>query len=134
MCYLDDRPGTAGGGTAVAVRTIIGHHRVLLPARSHLEVTAVEIHNTLGGVLVVSAYKPPAKELLHPDLAVVFDAHRRIIMAGDLNCKHRDWNSRLTAPNGKRLRRFVDAHRETVTGPAQPTFYPSRLNAASEFR
>ena len=81
---------------------------------------------------MVAAYKPPQKELLHPDLAVAFDAHRRVIMAGDLNCKHRDWNSRLTAPNGKRLRRFADSRRIQVIGPTQPTFYPSQLRAASD--
>ena len=89
MCAID----TAGGSTAVTVRLSLDHHRVPLPQMSHLEVTAVML-NTLGGVLVVSSYKPLNKELLHRDLAVVFDAHRRVIMAGDLNCKHRDWNSR----------------------------------------
>ena len=57
---------------------------------THLEVTAVEMLNTLGGVLLVAEYKPPQKELLHPDLAVAFDTHRRVIMADDLKCKHRD--------------------------------------------
>ena len=124
VCYRNERPGTAGGGTAVAVRLSLDHHRVVLPATTHLEVTAVEILNTLGGVLLVAAYKPPQKELLHPDLAVAFDAHRRVIMAGDLKCKHRDWNSRLTAPNGKRLRRFADSRRVTVIGPC--LLYTSR--------
>ena len=132
MCYRNDRPGTAGGSTAVAVRHSLEHHRVLLPATTHLEITAVEMLNTLGGVFLVVAYKPPQKELLHPDLAVAFDAHRRVIMAGDLNCKHRDWNSRLTAPNGKRLRRFADSRRVAVVRPAQPTFYPSQLRAAPD--
>ena len=88
--------------------------------------------NTLGGVQMVAAYKAPQKELLHRDLAVAFDAHRRVIMAGDLNCKHRNWNSRLTAPNGKRLRRFADSRRITVIGPTQPTFYPSQRHAAPD--
>ena len=83
-------------------------------------------------VLMVTAYKPQQKELLHPDLAVAFDAQRKVIMAGDLNCKHRDWNSRLTAPNGKRLRRFADSRKVTVIGPTQPTFYPSQRHASPD--
>ena len=43
-----------------------------------------------------------------------------------------DWNSRLTAPNGKRLRRFADSRRIQVIGPSQPTFYPSQRNAAPD--
>ena len=115
MCAIETTDqATAGGGTAVVVvRLSLEHHRVVLPATTHLEVTAVEMLNTLAGVPLVAAYKPPQKELLHPDLAVEFDAHRRVIMAGDLNCKHRDWNSRLTAPNGKRLCRFADSRRVT---------------------
>ena len=54
MCYRNDRPGTAGGGTGVAVRLNLEHHRVVLPAMTHLEGTAVELLNTLGGVQTVS--------------------------------------------------------------------------------
>ena len=67
----------------------------------------MEIHGALDGVLVVAAYKLPNRELLPPDFAGVFDLHRSVIMAGDLNCKHRDW---------KHLRRFVDARRVTIIG------------------
>ena len=33
------------------------------------------------------------KLLLHPDLVAVFDVHRKVIMAGNLNCNHRDLKS-----------------------------------------
>ena len=46
VCYRNDRPGTASGGTAVAVRLNLEHHRVVLPATTHLEGTAVEMLNT----------------------------------------------------------------------------------------
>ena len=52
VCYRNDRPGTAGGGTAVAVRLTLEHHRVVLPAMTHLEGTAVELLNTLGLSLI----------------------------------------------------------------------------------
>ena len=94
VVYRDDRVGRQGGGTAIAVRTSIGHHRVVLPQRTNLEATAIEVHGALGGVLVVSAYKPPRAELFAGDLDVIFDSHLRVILAGDLNCKHRVWNSR----------------------------------------
>ena len=75
-CYGDDRPYSAGGGTAVEVRTSVGHHRVDLLHRAYLDATTEEIHGTLGGVLVVAAYKTPKRELLHPDLVAAFDAYR----------------------------------------------------------
>ena len=109
-----------------------GHHRVALPQLTNLEATAIEVHGALGGVLVVSAYKPPQAELLVGDRNVIFDSHRRVILAGDLNCKHRVWNSRLTTQNGRRLLSFVESRRAMVFGPAQPTFFPSRPNAAPD--
>ena len=54
--HRDDRLNSAGGGTVVAVRTSIGHHRVNLLHRGYLEGTTVEIHGALSGVFVVVAY------------------------------------------------------------------------------
>ena len=39
VCYRNDRPGTAGGGTAVAVRLNLEHHRVVLPAMTPVSYT-----------------------------------------------------------------------------------------------
>ena len=61
-----------------------------------------------------------------------FDSHRRVILAGDLNCNHHVWNSRLTTPNGKRLLIYVESRRATVVGPAQPTFFQTLHNAAPD--
>ena len=85
VCYRDDRSGRAGGRTAIAVKASLRHHRVVLHQRRNLECTVVELHGALGGLLVVSAYKPTQTELLSNDLEAVFGAHRRVVLAGDLN-------------------------------------------------
>ena len=77
-----------GRGTAIAVNTCIDHHRVVLPPRQNIEPTAVELSRILGGVFLVSAYKPRA-------LDTFIGAHRMAILADDLNCKHPEWGSRL---------------------------------------
>ena len=59
VCCRDDRPSSAGSSIAIAVRTPIGHHRVVLPLRAYLEATAGDIHEALGGVFLVVPYKPP---------------------------------------------------------------------------
>lgn len=133
VLYRDDRPGPvnrpARGGTAVAVKTSIGHHRVDLPPRVHLEATAVELHGALGGIVIVSAYKPPSATLLASDLDVVFQPYRKVILAGDLNCKHPDWGSRLITPNGRRLQEYAHDRHLHVIGPDQPTSFPFRRAA-----
>ena len=63
---------------------------------THLDVyKRQELHSALGGLLVVSAHKPPQTELMSNDLEAVFGAHRRVVLAGDLNCKHPDWGLSL---------------------------------------
>lgn len=69
-------------------KTLISQGHVHLHSREHIEATAVELHGALGGLLVVSAYKPPQKDLLNTDLSAIIGVHRRVIIAGDLNSKH----------------------------------------------
>jgi len=45
-------------------------------------------------------------------------------MAGDLNAKHVDWNSRLNTRRGKLLRDYVDENSCLIFGPHSPTTNP----------
>ena len=42
-------------------------------------------------------------------------------MAGDLNAKHVDWNSRLNTRRGKLLRDYADGNSCLIFGPDSPT-------------
>ena len=72
----------------------ISLHRVVLPQRRTLKYPTLELHGALGGLLVISAYKPPQPyKLLSNALEVVSGAQRRLVLAGVLNCKHPNWGS-----------------------------------------
>ena len=45
-------------------------------------------------------------------------------MAGDLNAKHVDWNSRLSTRRGKLLRDYADGNSCLIFGPDTPTTNP----------
>jgi len=45
-------------------------------------------------------------------------------MAGELNAKHVDWNSRLSKRRGKLLRDYADGNSCLIFGPDTPTTYP----------
>jgi len=45
-------------------------------------------------------------------------------MAGDLNAKHVDWNSRLKTRRGKFLREYADGNSCLIFGPDSPTANP----------
>ena len=53
-------------------------------------------------------------------------------MAGDLNAKHVDWNSRLTTRRGKLLRDYADGNSCLIFGPETPTTNPYNPSATHD--
>jgi hypothetical protein len=53
-------------------------------------------------------------------------------MAGDLNAKHKDWNSRLTTARGLLLRDYADRNSCLIYGPDSPTTAPYTHNATPD--
>ena len=50
-------------------------------------------------------------------------------MAGDLNAKHVDWNSRLIKKMGKHMRDYADSNSCLIFGPDSPTTKPYNPSA-----
>jgi hypothetical protein len=90
VCHRTERT-TAGGGRAILV-----HHSVPLPSLTYLEATAVQV--TLAGrpVKILAAYPSPSRPLIGADLTACFGRGLPVLMVGDLNAEHVDWNSRLS--------------------------------------
>jgi hypothetical protein len=53
-----------------------------------------------GPVKILAAYLSPFHPLIGADLAECFGVGLPVLMAGELNAKHVDWNSRLTTRRG----------------------------------
>ena len=123
ICHRTDRP-TAGGGTAILVRRGIQHYWVPVPSLTQLESTA--IHTELAGrpVKILAVYLSPSRPLIRADLDVCFGGGLPVLMAGDLNAKHVDWNSRLITTRGKLLRDYADSNSCLIFGPEFPTTNP----------
>ena len=123
VCHRTDRP-TAGGGTVILVCRGIVHHSVPVPGLTHLEATAIQV--TLAGkpVLILAAYLSPSRPLIGAELTACFGGGLPVLMAGDLNAKHVDWNSRLNTRRGKLLRDYVDKNSCLIFGPDSPNINP----------
>ena len=106
FCHRTDRP-TAWGVTAILVRRGIVQHSVLIPGLTHLEATAIQVTLALRPVKIVAVYLSPSRRLIGTDLTVCFGG-LPVLMAGDLNAKHVDWDSRLNTRRGKLLRVYAD--------------------------
>jgi hypothetical protein len=121
-----------GGGTAILVRLGIVHHSVPIPGLTHFEATAVQV--TLAGrpVKILPAYLSPSRPLFGADLTACIGGGLPVLMAGDLNAKHVDWNSRLTTRRGKLLRDYADENSCLIFGPDTPTTNPYNPSATPD--
>lgn len=122
--YRTDRENRRGGGTAIYVRASIDHYPVTLSDLQDLEATAVVINTaTNGPIRFISAYHPPQRRLCECDLDAVLDSDSPTIIAGDLNAKHTDWNSRSTNTKGRVLQKYADDKDIVIMGPDEPTHF-----------
>ena len=71
------------------------------------------------------------------DLTACFGVGLPVLMDGDFNAKHVDWNSRLTTRRGKLLRHYADENSclilgpdTLITNPYNPTATPDVLDIA----
>jgi hypothetical protein len=70
--------------------------------------------------------------LIGADLTACFDGRLPVLMAGYLNAKHIDWNSRLTTRRGKHLRDYADGNSCLIFGPDIPTTNPYNPSATPD--
>ena len=84
------------GGTAILVRSGVVQRSVPVPGLIHLEATAIQVTLASKPVIVLAAYLSPSRSLIGMDLTAYFGRGLEVLMAGELNNKHVDWNSRST--------------------------------------
>ena len=128
VCHRTDGP-TAGSGTAILVRCGIVHHSAPVRGMAHLERTAIQVILPGKPVTVLAAYLSPSRPLIGADLTACFGGGLPVLLVGDLNDKHVDWNSRLSTRRGKLLRGYADENSCVVFGTDCPTTNPYNPSA-----
>ena len=131
VCHRTDRP-TAGGGTAILVRRGIKHHSVPVPGLAQLEATAIQTELAGRPVKILAVYLSPSRPLIRVDLDACLAGGLPFLMAGDLNTKHVDWNSRLCTTRGKLLRDYADSASCLIFRPDFPTTNPYNPSATTD--
>jgi hypothetical protein len=131
FCHRTDRP-TPGGGTAILVHKGIDHYAVPVSGLQYLEATAIHLVLATGPVKLVSAYLAPTRPFIESDLTDCLSGGILVLVAGDLNAKHKDWNSRLIPARGSLLRDYADRNSCLIYGPDSPTTAPYTHNATPD--
>jgi hypothetical protein len=75
-------------------------------------------------VKIHAVYLSSFRPLIRADLTACFGGGLPVLMAGDMNVKHADWNSRMTTRRGKLLRDYADGNSCLIFGPDTPTTNP----------
>ena len=75
-------------------------------------------------VKMFADYLFPSRPLIGADLNASFGGVLPVLLVGDLNAKHVDWNSRLNTRRGKPLRDNADENSCLIFGPDASTPNP----------
>ena len=114
------------------VRRGIVHHSVPVPGLTHLEAPAVQVTLACRPVNILSAYRSSSRPLIGADLTACFGGGLPVLMAGDLNAKHVDWNSQLTTRRGKLLCDYAVENSCLIFGPENRTTNPYNPSATPD--
>jgi hypothetical protein len=121
VCHRNDRL-TVGGGTEILVRRGIHNHAVPIQGLEYREATAILVKMVSIPARILAVYLSPPP-LLDADLTACLGGGLSFLMAGDLNSKHLEWNSRLFTRR-RLLRDYPDKNFCLVNGPNSPTTVP----------
>jgi hypothetical protein len=80
-------------GTAILVRLGIIHHSVPVPCLIHLGATAIQVTLADKSVKILAVYLSPSRPHIGGEVTACFGRGLPILLTGDLNAKHVDWNS-----------------------------------------
>ena len=115
VCHRTDRL-TEGGGTDVLVRRGIDHYAVPVQGLKHLEATAIHVMLASKPVKILAVFLPPCRPLFASDLSACLGGSLPTLMAGDLNAKNVDWNSRLITTRSRLLHDYADENSVSYMG------------------
>ena len=100
-----------------------------VPGLTHLKATAIQVILAGKPAIILAAYLSPSLSLIGVDLTACLGRGLLILMAGDLNAKHVDSNSRLRTRRGKLLHDYADENSCLIHGPDSPSTNPYNSSA-----
>lgn len=119
--YRKDRLAQPGGGTAIIIKNTIQHHELPETGPLTLETNGIAVQTQKQIINIWSAYCTPNIVLDPNDIGNLFSGRQATILAGDLNAKHKDWNSKVNNSRAQRLKQMADQKNIIITGPEDPT-------------
>lgn len=117
--YRKDKEGD-GGGVLIMVKSGISHTLRIINNLNHIEAIGVEVSINNINTTIISVYVPQNK-LLPDDLNKLLRLNNHVIISGDMNSRHRQWNCHSNNKNGKTLLNYISRHNVDLHAPSSPT-------------
>ena len=126
--YRADRvSNNPGGGVLILAKESIPCCEINLKTKT-VESLGIKLAN---GLLIFSVYLPPSKVIDTAELTKLFQAGSKVIIMGDLNSKHMDWNCKQSNQSGRILHRYIRRLPYVMLVPDKFTHYPYNSNQPS---
>ncbi|KAL4089504.1 hypothetical protein QTP88_024529 [Uroleucon formosanum] len=123
--YRKDRLAVRpSGGVAIIIKSKIKHNLTYLPDTQTLEAVAISITINQSITTIISAYQSPSFQMYINDFEKILNSYQKIILVGDLNCKHTTWNCKSINANGRKLYKYLASNPAILSAPDTPTYYP----------
>lgn len=125
-CYRQDRQSARrAGGVLMLVRNDLECSEIPLETQN-TEAKAVRLENKLT---VIAVYLPPKSQFVTAEFEYLIKTDDKVIIIGDLNCKHPTWNSNNRPnSNGTRLFKFLENNQCNLLAPDRYTHYSPAAN------
>lgn len=121
-----DRPNNPKGGTAIYYKKSLHVCSIVTPQLDNCEATAIRI--AMSGhdpIVIASVYLPAGQKMIANDIKALLELGSTVILAGDFNSKHQQWNCNETNTNGRTVHRLLESLDDCeVIAPYAPTHYP----------
>ncbi|KAL4105014.1 hypothetical protein QTP88_020289 [Uroleucon formosanum] len=123
--YRKDRIAVRpSGGVAIIIKSKIKHQLTYLPATKTLEAVAISITINQSITTIISAYQSSSFQMYINDFEKILNSYQKIILVGDLNCKHTTWYCKSTNANGRKLYKYLASNPAILSAPDTPTYNP----------
>lgn len=121
-----NRPYGIAGGLAAYIKINIKFSEL-----SPLDTTFENIAIKINGQYIIGVYNRPGNELTNDDLDKLMALGSKVLVIGDFNAKHQEWNNNRNNREGNKLKTYADNNNMLIHFPDEHTHFPDNNNQPS---
>ncbi|CAK9813136.1 Probable RNA-directed DNA polymerase from transposon BS [Anthophora plagiata] len=119
-CERFSRPNAAGG-VLILIKNNIPYKLVKLKNKTVIENVCIKLANNIH---IVAAYNRPIVNITNKDIDTLLNVASKVLLIGDLNCRHNAWKCHINNRNGQTLYNYCQHNNCSILYPDEATHYP----------